>query len=79
MFEAGPDQPDVINAMFERLPGDPDAEIANISKVGQTKAARFVSLAEDHLLLGSIYSPPGADAPFYGPSIPGARSGCRRR
>jgi hypothetical protein len=54
--------------MVERLSGDQDAQIAHIGEVGQAEPARFVSLAENHLLLGSIYRPPGADAPFHGPS-----------
>jgi hypothetical protein len=75
MFEAGPDQPEMVEAMLERLPRNPDAEITHICEVGQAKAARLVKLAKNHLLLRTMHRAPGADAAFHGPPDPGIKLG----
>lgn len=67
MVETRPDQPEMIQAMVEGLPGNEDTEIAHVGEIRQTEPARLVMLAEDHLLLGTIDRPPGANAPFHGP------------
>ena len=75
MFEARPHQPEVIEAMIERLPGNQDAKIAHVGEVGQAEPARLMDLTEDHLLFGSVKRPPGADAPFHGAPDPGIEIG----
>ena len=64
VFEAGEDEPKVIEPVIERLPGDGDGETAGVGEVGQSQAAGLVRLAEDHLLLGPVERPPGQDAPL---------------
>ena len=62
MFEAGEDEPEVIEPVIEPLPGDGDAETAGVGKVGQSQPAGLMRLAEDHVLLGPVERPPGQDA-----------------
>ena len=62
VFEAGEDEPEVIEPVIERLPGDGDGETAGVGEVGQSQPARLVRLAEDHVLLGPMKRPPGQDA-----------------
>jgi hypothetical protein len=61
VLEAGEDEPEVIEAMIERLAGDGDAERAGVGEVGQPEPAGLVRLAEDHLLLWPMERPPGED------------------
>ena len=64
MLEARKRQPEVVQPMFQRHTSDRDAEHARIGEVRQAKTARFVLLAEDHILLGSGQRSPGTHAPF---------------
>lgn len=58
MLEAGPCQAKVIEDMVEGLAGDRHAETAQIGEVGQPQPARFMRLAEDHLLLLAMHRTP---------------------
>ena len=64
VLEAGEDEPEVIEPMIKRLPGDGDAETAGVGEVRQPQPARLMLLAEDHVLLRSVKPPPGQDAPL---------------
>ena len=64
VLEAGEDEPEVIEPMIERLAGDRDAQTTRVGEVGQSQSARFMLLAEDHVLFGSVKRPPGQDAPL---------------
>jgi len=60
--EAGVGQPEVIEPMDQRRSGDGDGEVAHVGEVRQAEAPRRMLLAEDHLALGAVKGPPGADA-----------------
>lgn len=62
MLETGECQPEVIQAMIERLARDGDAERAGVGKVGQPHPSRLVVLAKDHVLLWTVQCPPRRDA-----------------
>ncbi len=62
VFEAGKDEPKVIEPVIERLPGDGDGETAGVGEVGQSQPAGLMRLAEDHVLFGPVERPPGQDA-----------------
>ena len=57
-------QAEVIHPMIERCPGDADAAIAHVGKIGQAKAPRRVLLTEDDVLFGTVEGSPHADATF---------------
>ena len=65
MLEARERQPEVIEPMIEPLTRDRDAERAHVGKVGQADAAWRVLLAEDHISIGAIESPPSDDAALH--------------
>src|SRR5215471_518405 len=78
MFPARKGQPEMIEPVVEWHAGDTDATIVHVGKIGQTKPARRVLLAEDDLALGAMQRSPGADAPLQ--SAPDAGTvGSRRR
>ena len=58
VFEAGPGKPEVIEQMVEWLARDRHAQAAHIGKIRQSKPARLVNLAEDHLLLFAVNGMP---------------------
>ncbi|MCY1301877.1 hypothetical protein D9M70_515110 [compost metagenome] len=58
VFEARPNQPEVIEQMVERLTGDRHAEAAHVGKIRQPQPAGLVRLAEDHLLRLTVNGPP---------------------
>ena len=64
MLPAGIGQGEVIEAVFERLPGDADGEIAHVGEVRQALPTRRMVLAEDHLPLRPVQAMPGADPPL---------------
>ena len=64
VFEAREGQPEVIQAMRQRLACDRHAEFARIGEVGQSHPARRMLLAEHHLPLHAVHRAPGPDAPL---------------
>ena len=64
VFEAGKGQPEVIEALIEKLARDGDAKIGHFGEVRRSHAARRMLLAEDHLPIGTVHRPPGPDASF---------------
>ena len=64
VFEAREGQPEVIQAMRQRLAGDRHAEFARIGEVGQSHPARRMLLAEHHFPLHAVHRAPGPDAPL---------------
>ena len=58
VFEAGPGKPEVVEQMIERLARDRHAQATHIGKIRQSKPARLVNLAEDHLLLFAVNGTP---------------------
>ena len=66
MLEARIDQPEMIEPMIEPFTGDGDAEVGHVGKIRQPHPAGFMDLAEDHLLVGTVQSAPGTDAPLQG-------------
>jgi hypothetical protein len=66
MLEARECQPEVVEPVVERFTRDRDAEFAHGGEVGQTHPARRVLLAEDHISVGTVESPPSSDAALQG-------------
>jgi hypothetical protein len=64
VLPTGEGQPKMIEPMIEWRAGDADREIAHVGKIGQPEPTRRVLLPENHVLLGAVQRPPGADAPF---------------
>ena len=60
---AGSDEP-----VIEPLARDRDAKRAQVGEVGQAHAARRMLLAEDHIPVGTVESPPSGDAALQGPA-----------
>ena len=58
MLEAREGQPEVIQPMLQRTPGNRDAERTRVGEVGQAEPAGRVLLAEDDVLLGAGQRPP---------------------
>ena len=58
MLEAGIGQPEVVEPVIQRGPGDGDAEIAHVGEVGQPHPAGLMDLAEDDLLLLAVQGAP---------------------
>ena len=58
VFEAGPGKPEVVEQMIEWLACDRHAQATHIGKIRQSKPARLVNLAEDHLLLFTVNGTP---------------------
>ena len=67
MLETGKDHAKVIDEMLERRAGDEHAGRSHVGEVRQPKAAPFVLLAEDHVLVGAVQRPPGSYSPFQRP------------
>ena len=65
----------MIEPVIKRHPGDADAAIAQVGKIGQPKSTRWVLLPEDDILLGAMQSPPGTDAPLQRAADAGADLG----
>jgi len=63
MLEAAVSEPEVIEAMVERLAGDGDSEAGHVGEIRQSEAAGPMGLAEDDLPLLAMDGPPGANAP----------------
>ena len=66
VFEAGPDQAEMIEPMVERHVGDGDAEVAHVGEIGQSQPAGLMDLAEDDVPVGTVDRPPGPDAALQG-------------
>jgi hypothetical protein len=66
VLKPGISQPEVVEAMIERLPGDADTQLTHVGEVRQADLAGFVGLAEDDLLLLAMNGPPGADPALQG-------------
>ena len=64
MGEARPGQAEVVEHVIQRLAGDAHAERAHVGEVREAAVARLMLLAEDHLPLGTVLGPPGADPPL---------------
>ena len=64
MGEARPGQAEVVEHVIQRLAGDAHAERAHVGEVREAALARLMLLAEDHLPLGTVLGPPGADPPL---------------
>src|SRR3954454_14139597 len=62
MLEAGVGQSEMIQPVIKRQTCDGDAQVGHVGKIRQSHPAWFMDLAEDHLLIGAMYRPPGADA-----------------
>ena len=69
VLETRPDQPEVIEEMFERLAGDRDGhiEVAHIGEVRQAHVAGLVGLTENDFLVLTMPRTPCPDAPLQGP------------
>ena len=61
-------QAEVIEPVIERHTSDADAVIAHVGEIGQPQPTRRMLLPEDDVPLGPVERPPGADAPFQGPT-----------
>ena len=70
MLEARERQPEVVEPVLERLARDRDAEPAHVGEVRQAHPARRMLLAEDHIPVGAVESPPSGDAALQGPAHP---------
>ena len=75
MLEARIGQPEMVEPVIQRLAGNGDGQVAHVGEVRQPEPAGLVRLAEDHLLLGPMQRPPGADPPLQRPPGPGAEFG----
>ncbi len=58
VLKARPDQPEVIEKMVERLPGNRDVQSRHIGKIGHPEAAGFMGLAEDNVAFLAVNGPP---------------------
>jgi hypothetical protein len=57
-------KPEVIKPVIQRHPSNADAAITHVGKIGQPEPPRRVLLAEDHLPIGTMQRPPGANTPL---------------
>ena len=64
MFEARPDEPEVIEQVIKRLASDRHAKTASVGEIRKAQPAWLVRLAEDDLLRFAIDSTPRPDASF---------------
>lgn len=62
MLEAGIGEPEMIQPVLERHARDCDALLGHVGEIRQSHPTGFVNLAEDHLLIGAVHGPPGANA-----------------
>lgn len=62
VLKTRPDQPEMIQQMVERLSCDRHAKTSHVGKIRQTKSARFMCLAEYHLLLLAVNGSPRPNA-----------------
>jgi len=51
MLEARAGEPEVMEPVIEPNPGDRDAQVGHVGEIRQPHPARFMELAEDHLLV----------------------------
>ena len=58
MLKARERQPEVVEPVIERLTRDLDTEPTHVGEVGQAHPPRRVLLAEDHISVGTVESPP---------------------
>lgn len=70
MLPAAAGQPEMVQAMRERLAGDGDAEAVGDGKIGQRLAARIVALGEVNLLILAVQGAPSCDATLEGSADP---------
>ncbi len=66
MSKSRPGQPEVVQHVIQRLPGNGDAKRVHGGEVRQANPARLVCLAEYHVPLGAVSCAPVTDAPFQG-------------
>jgi hypothetical protein len=64
VLEARVGEPEVIQPMIQRHAGHRDGQFAHLGEIRQPQPPRLVRLAEDHVALGPVHGPPGADAPL---------------
>ena len=62
MFEARPDEPEVIEQVIKRLASDRHAKTASVGEIRKAQPAWLVRLAEDDLLRFAMDSTPRPDA-----------------
>lgn len=76
MGEARPGQPEVVRqVVVQGLARDAHTERDHVREVREAPMARFVRLAEDHLLPGAVRRPSGADPPLQGAPDTGVQLG----
>src|SRR5207244_2412074 len=66
MLPAAAGQPEMVQAMRERLAGDGDAEAVGDGEIGQRLAARIMALGEVNLLILAVQGAPSCDATLEG-------------
>lgn len=66
MLEARVGEPEVVEPVIERDPGDGDAGGIHVGEVRQADSPGLMGLAEDDLLLRTVQRPPGPDAALQG-------------
>jgi hypothetical protein len=64
VFPARKSQTEMVEPVIERRAGDADAVIAHVGEIGQPQPARRMLLPENHVLLGTVERPPGANTPL---------------
>ena len=64
MLPAAASQPKMIEAMWERLAGDGDAEAVGDGEIGQRLTAGIMALREEYLLVLAVKGAPFCDATF---------------
>jgi hypothetical protein len=50
------------------LPGDADVETAHVGEVREPLLSRYMVLTEDHLAIGAMFGPPGANPSLQAPA-----------
>ena len=61
VLEPGTRQAEVVQPMIELLTGHGDPQLGHVGKVREPRGAGLVYLAEDHILIGAVHGPPGAN------------------